>query len=84
MKKPGKSDYTTPKAYRPIALLNTLGKVFKSIIGRKITYLAEKYRLLPEAQMGARKNKTALELLTEQIHTVWGQGNDKVATLLSI
>lgn len=37
--------------------------------------------------MGARKGKpteTALELLTEQVHTVWGQGNDKLATVLSM
>lgn len=25
-----------------------------------------------------------MELLTEQVHTVWGQGNDKVVTLLSM
>lgn len=31
-----------------------------------------------------RSTETALELLTEQIHTVWGVGNDKVASLLSI
>lgn len=76
MKKPDKGDYTTPKAYRPIALLNTLGKVFESIIGKRITYLAEVHHLLPETQMGARRGKsteTALELLTEQVHTVWGQ-----------
>ena len=43
MKKPEKKsiDYASPKGYRPIALLNTLGKVMKSIIGKKISYLAE-------------------------------------------
>lgn len=37
--------------------------------------------------MGARSGRsivTALELLTEQVHTVWGQGKDKVASLLSM
>ena len=37
--------------------------------------------------MGARRGRsteTALELLTEQIHTVRGQDNDKVATILSM
>ena len=87
LKKPGKEDYTIPKAYRPIALLNTLGKTLESIVAKKITYLAEKHRLLPDTHMGARRGKStesALELLTEQIHTVWGQGTDKIATLLSI
>lgn len=36
-----KGDYTSPKAYRPIALWNTLGKVFGLIMANKITYLAE-------------------------------------------
>lgn len=37
--------------------------------------------------MGARRGKsteTALELPTEQVYTAWRQGNDKVATLLSM
>lgn len=87
MKKPGKADYTTPKTYCSIVLLNTLGKVLKSIIGKKITYLAEKHHLLLDTQMGVRKNRsieTVLELLIKQIHTVWEQSNDKIATLLSI
>ena len=87
LKKPGKADYTTPKAYRPIALLNTMGKALESIMAEKIAYLAERFQLLPETQMGGRKGRStdsALELLTEQIHTVWGQGTDKVATLLSM
>ena len=28
--------------------------------------------------------ETALALLTEKVHTVWKQGNNKVATLLSM
>ena len=87
LKKPGKDDYTTPKAYRPIALLNTMGKVLEAVIARRITHMAESNNLLPDMQMGARRGRStesALELLTEQVHTVWGQGNDKVATLLSM
>lgn len=56
-------------------------------MGKKISYLAETYHLLPETQMGARKGKSmeiALELLTEQVHTIWGQGSNKIATLLSM
>jgi len=36
--------------------------------------------------MGARRQRgtlTTLELLTEQIHTVWNSGNQHVASLLS-
>ena len=61
--------------------------MLESIIARKISYLTEKLRLIPDTQMGARPGRatdTALELLTEQVHTVWNQGKDKVASLLSI
>ena len=56
-------------------------------MSRKLSYLAEHHDWLPASQMGARPGRsteTALELLTEQIHTVWSTGNDKVATLLSM
>ena len=48
LKKRGKDDYSAPNAYRPIALLKTLGKVLESIILQKINHLAETYRLLPD------------------------------------
>ena len=86
-KPPGKADYTIPKSYRPIALLNMLSKALESIMAEKITYLAKIFSLLPNTQMGACRGKStesALELLTEQVHAVWGQGRDKVATLLNI
>ena len=87
LKKPGKDDYTEAKAYRPIALINTLGKALEKIIGTKLSALAELHKLVPEAQMGARKGRatdTALELITEQVHTVWKKGSGWVVSLLSL
>ena len=87
LRKPGKSNYGVAKAWRPIALLSTVGKILESIISKKLSYLAEHHGWLPAAQMGARPNRsteTALELLTEQVHTVWRTGANKVATLLSM
>ena len=49
LRKPGKSDYTNPAAYRPIALLNTLGKVLESIIATRLKDIAEKHSLLPDS-----------------------------------
>jgi len=87
LKKPGKGDYRVPKAYRPIALLDTIGKVLESIIARRISDLAEALNLLPACQMGARRMRsttTALELLVEQVHTVWGADRKHVATALCL
>lgn len=89
LKKPGKNkaDYTKPGAYRPISLLNTMGKILETVMAKRLSFLAESFRLLPDCQFGARTRRsteTALEFLTEQIHTVWNQGRDKVASLLSL
>ena len=73
MKKPQKPDYSEPKAYRPITLLDTLGKALEAVISTRIRECAEANRLLPEEQMGARKGRsveTALELITDAVHTV--------------
>jgi hypothetical protein len=41
LRKPGKDDYTQPKAYRPTALLNTLGKTLEAIIANRLAYMAD-------------------------------------------
>ena len=48
--------------------------------------MAEQEGLLPDSQMGNctnRSTETALELLVEQIHTIWKTGN-QVASVLSL
>ena len=47
LRKPGKDDYTQPKSYKPIALLNTLGKALEAIVTNRLTYLADTYHMLP-------------------------------------
>ncbi len=87
LKKPGKSDYTNPGAYRLIALLNTMGKILEAVISNRIKYIAEAYDLLPDTQYGAhtgRATETALQQITEKVHTIWGRGRKRVASLLSL
>jgi len=74
-----------PGAWRPIALLSTIGKVIETLAARRLSTLAEQEGLLPDNQMGNRTNRsteTALELLVEQIHTVWKTGNQVASVLL--
>jgi hypothetical protein len=87
LRKPGKPDYSDPKAYRPISLLNTLGKVLEAVIAKRLRFLSETYALLPSTQMGARKQRsvdTALQLLLERIYTVWAGNKPRVVSLLSL
>jgi hypothetical protein len=86
LRKPSKPDYSDPGAWRPIALLSTLGKVIETLAARRLSDLAEQEGLLPDSQMGNRRNRsteTALDLLVEQIHTVWKASN-RVASVLSL
>ena len=45
-------EYSIPGAYRPISLLNTLGRVLEAVIAKRLAYTAETYSLLPDAQFG--------------------------------
>ena len=55
LKKLGKLDYSAPKAYRIVNLLNCLGKVSKKIIASRLSYLAEVSDLLDIDQIGRRR-----------------------------
>ncbi|KAF9072278.1 hypothetical protein BDP27DRAFT_1172558, partial [Rhodocollybia butyracea] len=52
LRKPGKSTYSIPKSYRPIALLQNMSKGYTTILAEDISHLAEKHQLLPETQFG--------------------------------
>ena len=63
--KPKKLDYTVLKAYRPIALLNTLGKLLTKVIANRLQFDAAAYTLLHEGQCGGvQKHATINAALT--------------------
>lgn len=74
LKKAGKADYTTAKAWRPISLLSTVGKVLESMPAERVSHTVETYGLLPKNHFGARKQRSAeqaLLLLQEQLYAAW-------------
>ena len=73
IRKPGKAAYDVLGAWRPIALLNTIGKLIEALTANRLRDAAEEHGLLLDTQIGARKGKsteTALELLVEQVRIV--------------
>ena len=84
LRKPGKPDYSVPGAYRPISLLNTLGKLLEAVVAKRLSHLAEKHDLLPDTQFGGRPGRTteqALLVLSNAIDRAWCQ--HKVVTLIA-
>jgi Endonuclease-reverse transcriptase/Reverse transcriptase (RNA-dependent DNA polymerase) len=74
LRKPNKSNYTKVKAYQPVALECTLGKVMESIIAEIISYLTETHELLPAHHYGGRPGRStedAMMVLSESIYRVW-------------
>jgi hypothetical protein len=87
LKKLNRKNYSNVKTYKFIILLNTLNKILKSIITRRIDNLTKTHDMFSISQMSDRKNRnceTALKLLIEQIHTVWNMKKDKITTFLSM
>jgi len=84
LRKPGKPDYSLPGAYRPISLLNTLGKLLEAVMARRLSFFAEHYGLLPDTQFGGRPGRTteqALIMLANAIDRAWYR--QKVVSLVA-
>lgn len=84
LKKPNKGNYTAAKAWRPISLLSTLGKVLEAVVADRISYAVERFGLLPTNHFGARKQRStekALLLLQEHVYNAWR--SRKVLSLIS-
>ena len=70
----GKPRYNIPKAYRPVALVNTMAKLLSSIVAEDIVYLAEKHALLPANHFRGRPGCTmtdSLHLLVNTVKAAW-------------
>jgi hypothetical protein len=82
--KPGKPDYTAPKAYRPISLLPTVSKILEKIVARRLSFLTETFNLVPANHFGGRPKKSseqAVDIIVEQIHKACRGG--KVLSLVT-
>ncbi|KAF8687864.1 hypothetical protein AX14_003632 [Amanita brunnescens Koide BX004] len=59
--KPNKPDYSIPKAYRPIALLNTMGKLLTKILANRLQHDAAQYGLLHREQFGSIQGHSTID-----------------------
>ncbi|EIT74601.1 reverse transcriptase [Aspergillus oryzae 3.042] len=87
LRKAAPRDYRLPKSYRPVALLNTLGKILESTVATRITWALEEYKLLPKTHLGGRKGIStdhAIQLILDYIYRTWGQGRKVSMVLLDV
>ena len=70
LRKPGKPRYDTPKAYRPITLLNTMSKVLTAIAADLMNFYTEKYKLFPAHHFGGRPGRTTTDVIHLLIHKI--------------
>ncbi|KAF8686151.1 hypothetical protein AX14_003894 [Amanita brunnescens Koide BX004] len=59
--KPNKPDYSIPKAYRPIALLNTLGKLLTKVLANRLQHDAAQYGILHRDQFGGIQGHSTID-----------------------
>ena len=84
LRKPNKPDYSNPRAYRLITLLECLAKVLERIVARRLTFLAGKLNLVPPNQFGGRSNSSTDDAITTfitDIQAAWNHG--KVTSALT-
>ncbi|KAJ3562534.1 hypothetical protein NP233_g9509 [Leucocoprinus birnbaumii] len=73
----GKPTYLTPKSFRPIALLNTLGKLIEKMISTRLQFDCVKHEVFHPNQLGGiqqRSTKDAGVYLTHLVCAGWAKG----------
>ena len=59
--KPNKLSYDSPKSFRPIVLLNTLGKLIEKVIGERIQFHVIANDFIYPSQLGGLKFKSTID-----------------------
>ena len=72
--KPNKKSYNSSKSFRPIILLNTIGKLIEKAIGERLQFIIAANNFIHPSQLGRLKFKSITDVgvaLTHIIQTGW-------------
>ena len=70
--KPNKALYNSPKSFRLIVLLNTMGKLIEKVIGERLQFLTTSNDFIYPSQLRGLKFKSTINIgvaLTHIIHS---------------
>src|SRR6266481_2738115 len=83
LRKPGKPRYDVPKAHRPIALMNTIGKLLSAVVAEDLVHMCKKHSLLPDNHFGGRPGCCTMDAMHLMVHRIKGAWRcNKVAAVL--
>jgi hypothetical protein len=68
--KPNRADYTLAKNFRPISLLECLGKLLEKVVAKLIYSDMAKYALVPTTQFGGRNASSTLDAGLTLLHDI--------------
>jgi len=68
--KPNKSSYDNPKAFCPIVLLNTLGKLVEKVIAERLQFIVMSNNFIHPSQLGSLKFKSTADASIALTHIV--------------
>jgi len=57
-----KLSYNLPKSFRPIVLLNTIGKLIEKVIGERLQFLIVSNNFIHSSQLGGLKFKSTINM----------------------
>ena len=87
IRKPNRPDYWLLKAYRPIALMDMMGKILSACVEKRLTYKMEKNNLLPQGHFRGRPGRATTNaslLIMSFIMDVWRKGEVVSALYMDI
>jgi len=68
--KPNKASYDSSKSFRPIVLLNTLGKLIEKVIGERLQFLTTANDFIHPSQLGGLKFKSMIDVGVAHTHII--------------
>jgi hypothetical protein len=84
LSKPNKDDYSDPRAYRLIALIECLGKLLEKVVAKRLDYYANEYNLIHKNQFAGRSGASTTDARVALIHDIQtAKANGLVLSMLN-
>ena len=81
--KPNKLVYDNPKSFHPIILLNTISKLIKKVIAKRLQFHIAKNNFIHPSQLGGLKFKSTTDAGIALTHVIWlGWVKNKTTSIL--